>query len=178
MDIETKLNEFKAVVGFVCPAEFWPALGYEGDARYVAVYWEACGDEAAWCDGRSSFVGADWPAYVKLIDRNFPMGHPARWLLGGSDAPATMWLVVDRRTEWGWLAPADEAWAVLRMQHPESELPAVTMTVEELLAALDAAAAQVAAARRNGRGLDVAQALARQHERDVTFTAALRGRAT
>ena len=103
MDIETKLNEFKAVVGFVCPAEFWPALGYEGDARYVAVYWEACGDEAAWCDGRSWFVGADWPAYVRLIDRNFPLGHPARWLLGASDAPATMWLGGGGGGGWGGL---------------------------------------------------------------------------
>src|SRR5690606_953323 len=105
MDIESKLNEFRPVVGFACPGEFWAALGYEGDARYVAVWWEMAGDEAAWCDGRSSMVGADWPAYMKLIDHNFPLGHPARWLLGGSDTEATMWLVVDRVTEWGWLAP-------------------------------------------------------------------------
>lgn len=174
MDIETKLNEFKPVVGFVCPAEFWPALGYEGDARYVAVYWESCGDEAAWCDGRSSFVGADWPAYVKLVDRNFPLGHAARWLLGASDAAATMWLVVDRMTEWAWLVPADEAWAVLRMQHPESELPPATMTVEELLAALDAALAQ--GGLRSDPDVDFARVMARQHERDVAFEAALRGR--
>ncbi len=182
MDIESKLNEFRPVVGFVCPAEFWAALGYEGTARYVAVYWEQCGDEAAWCDGRSSMVGADWPAYMKLIDHNFPLGHPARWLLGGSDIAATMWLIVDRVTEWGWLAPAEEGWAVLRMQYPDEASPAMTMTMEELLAALDGALEQVNLGRRNGHGLaegaivDFAEVMARQYERDAAFEAALRGR--
>jgi len=46
MDIETRLDEFVRVVEFRCPAEFWPALGYEGEARYVAIWWERGGDEA------------------------------------------------------------------------------------------------------------------------------------
>jgi hypothetical protein len=148
------------------------------------VYWEQCGDEAAWCDGRSSLVGADWPAYIKLIDHNFPLGHAARWLLGGSDTEASMWLVVDRWTEWAWLVPADEAWTVLRMQWADrsplaeavaQSMPAV-LSVEELMAALDAAVAQARLDRRNGRDMDFAQVMAQQHERDVAFAAALRGR--
>lgn len=43
--IEERLNQFPLMPGFVCPAEFWPALGYADDARYIAIYWEQCGDE-------------------------------------------------------------------------------------------------------------------------------------
>ena len=100
---------------------------------------------------------------------------PARWLLGGSDSPATMWLVVDRVTEWAWLVPADEAWDVLRMQYPAAELPALAMTVDELLAALDAAVAQFGSGRV-AVDLDFDQAMARQAELDAKFEAALRGR--
>lgn len=86
-----------------------------------------------------------------------------------------MWLVVDRVTEWAWLVPADEAWDVLRMQYPAAELPALAMTVDELLAALDAAVAQFGSGRV-AVDLDFDQAMARQAELDAKFEAALRGR--
>lgn len=121
-EIKDRLKEFHPVPGFVCPAEFWPALGYDGTARYVAIWWEQCGDEASWDDGRQSFVGADWESYLALIRHNFPPGHPARLLLGGSDVAASFRLVVDRWTEWAWLAPVDEANGVLRSQWPEEAI--------------------------------------------------------
>lgn len=175
MDIETKLNEFKPIKGFMCPAEFWPALGCDSQARYVGIRWDRYGDEVAWGDGRADVVGVDWPAYLKLIEANFPLGHPARWLLGDSETSAAMWLIIDRVTEWAWLVPAYEAWDVLQMQYPAAELPPPAMTVDELLAALDAAVAQLG----NGRAavdLDFDQVMARQAELDAAFEAALRGR--
>lgn len=177
MDIEKKLNEYAAVVGFVCPAEFWPALGYEGEARYVAIWWERCGDEASWSDGRSSVVGASWPAYQKLIEANFALGHPARWLLGSSETAATMWLIIDRMTEWAWLTPVEEAAVVLRRQWKEPERPATSL--EEWMAAIDEAmAAGVAWPAASVEELmdEVDAALARQYERDEAFAAALRAR--
>ena len=116
--IENKLNEFAAVPGFAVPDEFWLALGYEGDARYVAIYWEQCGDEASWADGRAAYCGAFWPAYQALMRANLPAGHAVNWLLGGSDLAATFWLVIDRQTQRAWLVPADEAQDVLRLQWP------------------------------------------------------------
>lgn len=103
---------------FVCPAEFWPALGYEGEARYVAIYWEQCGDEAAWADGRQAFAGAHWPSYLALLRHNFSPQHPYHYLLGASDATAVFWLVIDRDAERAWLAPAELAEKRLLDQWP------------------------------------------------------------
>ncbi len=134
--IEIKLMEYQRLHGFLCPAAFWPALGYSGEARYVAIWWEQCGDEASWNDGRSSFVGAFWPAYQELLGQ-LPFGHPAHWLLGGSDIEATTRLVIDRRTEWAWLVPAGEADEVLRLQYSVEDVAAdgggVTLTFEMLM---------------------------------------------
>jgi len=116
MDIEVQLEQFVRLEGFVCPAEFWPALGYSGEARYVGIWWEQCGDEASWCDGRSSVVGADWTSYLTLMKHNFKAGDKVKWLLGSSEEEARCWLVVDRETEQGWLVPAAGAGAVLRTQ--------------------------------------------------------------
>lgn len=177
MNIEQKLNEYAPVVGFVCPAEFWPALGYGGEARYVAVWWEQCGDEASYSDGRSSLVGADWPAYLALIESNFPLGHPANWLLGGSDTQASMWLIIDRVTEWAWLVPVEEAKAVLRMQHSPMPHPAmaesVAISVEELIPIMDGMTAAVPV---HFSDEDFARVMAEQHERDAAFRRALEGR--
>lgn len=174
MDIETKLKEHKPLPGFICPAEFWPALGCDSSARYVGIRWDRYGDEVAWGDGQRDFVGADWPAYLKLIDANFPLGHPARWLLGDSETSAAMWLVIDRYTEWAWLVPADAAWEFLEMQHPAAKLPPA-MTADELLAALDAAVAQFGQGRA-AVDLDFDQVMARQAQLDAKFESALRGR--
>lgn len=107
---------FVEIDEFVCPAEFWPALGYDGDARYVAIYWEQCGDEASWADGRRAFCGAHWPSYLALLKHNFSPGHPYHWLLGSSDAEAVFWLVVDREEGRAWLAPTEPAESGLRSQ--------------------------------------------------------------
>lgn len=125
-EIKDKLKAYRPVSGFVCPAEFWRALGYDGPARYVAIWWERCGDEASWADGRRSFVGAEWNSYLALINFNFPLGDARRWLLGGSETEAMFHLVIDRMTEWAWLVPADEADEVLRSQWPVDHRPPIT----------------------------------------------------
>jgi hypothetical protein len=125
MNIETKLDEYAQVVGFQCPAEFWPALGYEGEARYVAIWWEPGGDEACWGDGRISLCGAEWPAYQALIQHNY--SHRLKFipeLLGSSEEAAVYYLVVDRETERGWLVPAEKAGEVLRLQWPVEDVAA------------------------------------------------------
>ena len=119
MDIRGKLIGYKTVPRFSCPAEFWPAFGYSGTARYVAIWWEPVGDEACYSDGRELVVGANWWAYVELVEHNFSPCHPAHWLLGSSETPASCRLVIDRLTEWAWLASPDEAEEVLKQQWPE-----------------------------------------------------------
>ena len=54
---ETKqlLTPLKAPI----PPQLKEALGYEGDARFVAFYWSPDGDEAMYDDGQTSGDG-DW----------------------------------------------------------------------------------------------------------------------
>lgn len=116
------LSTFMHLEEFICPPEFWPALGYGGAVRYVAIYWEQCGDEAAWADGRINLAGAYWPAYLALLNHNWSPGHPYHWLLGGSDVQAMFWLVIDRETEEGWIVPADQAADLLASQWPAADV--------------------------------------------------------
>lgn len=120
MDIETRLDEFVRVVEFQCPAEFWPALGYEGEARYVAIWWERGGDEASWSDGRDVVIGADWMAYQVLLGHNVQLLRG--WLLGSSEHAAEYYLVIDRERERAWLLPPEEAPQVLQLQWTPQEL--------------------------------------------------------
>lgn len=115
------LREYPSVPGFVCPAEFWPAFGYHRSGRYVAIWWERYGDEASWEDGREMLVGAYWPEYLNLINRNFPKGHEARRMLGGSDMEATHRLVIDRETGAAWLVPLEATYGLLEAQWPSGE---------------------------------------------------------
>ena len=124
MEIET-LDWYVEVDGFQCPAEFWPALGYEGEARYVAIWWEPGGDEACWGDGRVSLCGAEWAAYQALIQYHYSHRlSPIPDLLGSSEEAAVYYLVIDRETERGWLVPAEEAGKVLRLQWPVEDVAA------------------------------------------------------
>lgn len=179
--IESKLNEFRSVTGFQCPAEFWPALGYEGEARYVAIYWERSGDEASWADGGSALCGADWEAYRMLVDHNFAPGHPARWLLGSSEEEAAFWLVVDRVTEWAWLVPADEGPEVLRLQWPELVVDAAedgpgVLGFEDFEVWLERVTAKLDAAQETAGRLsygELAERIREQVRRDVALEKAL-----
>lgn len=80
------------------------AIGYEGDARYVAFYWGG-GDEAYCDDGRISFT-ADWQPYLLFLRHRaiWPglIGHD----FGTSDAPAREYLLLDRRQRMLYAAPA------------------------------------------------------------------------
>lgn len=171
--IESRLNEYESVPGFQCPAEFWPALGYDGDARYVAIWWEPGGDEACWSDGRSSFCGAAWPTYLALLDHNFEFDHPANWLLGGSETPATCHLVIDRMTEWAWLVAANEADGVLMLQWPAHD-------VVDGFGGLSFEALMELAQSLRARGpvelAEIERRMAEELAHYETFTAALKGR--
>ena len=115
-------REFARVDGFRCPPEFWAAFGYTGRQRHVGLWWERCGDEASFCDGECTVVGAEWVAYLTLVE------HPRNWPLldldvelGDSDTEATHMLVLDREDpRAAWVAPREIAERWLRRQaYPE-----------------------------------------------------------
>ena len=76
------------------PGSFEEALGYPGQLKWAAFYWEPCGDEAVYDDGVCSGDG-NWWGFLQFVR------HPsvAPWLsaydLGSSDGEAKHWLLCD-----------------------------------------------------------------------------------
>lgn len=76
------------------PWSFEDALGYPRGFRWVAFFWEPCGDEAMFDDGYCSTDG-NWWGFLQFTR------HPSvrRWLtdcdLGSSENEATHWLLCD-----------------------------------------------------------------------------------
>jgi len=133
--------EFVRIDGFRCPPEFWAAFGYTGQQRHVSLWWERSGDEASFCDGEYTVVGAEWAAYLTLVE------HPRNWplldldvRLGDSDTEATHMLVLDREDPGAaWVAPREAAERWLRGQaFPDGRdlEGAVELTCELIEAAL------------------------------------------
>jgi hypothetical protein len=104
---------------FQLPPGFLQALGYREGRRFVALYWEPCGDEACYDDGVSYACGMsdNW-----LCLRFIRQAEVRRWLdeqglnLGNSDEPAEHWLVADGLTGGLYAAPRREALEIVRRQ--------------------------------------------------------------
>jgi len=144
------------------PPNLEQALGYSGEARYVAFYWEPCGDELMYDDGQFRADGT-WQAYLAYLDH--PAVAPFIFLpcwkcrgvgttnqlenqpcdfcdgagilplnLGSSDEEATFWLILDRHDRKLYTAAARTARLFLREQWP----PVHELTAEETQALFDA----------------------------------------
>lgn len=109
----------------LAPQDWDRAIGYQGEARYLGLYWLAAGDEAAWDDGQSFMGGANWRAYQAIVDY-LPLSRADRSNLGYSECAATHWLLLDRETRRLYLVPQAPAAAFLQGQEragaPESAL--------------------------------------------------------
>jgi hypothetical protein len=101
---------------FRLPPGFLANLGYPGSRRLVALYWEPCGDEAAFDDGVSSAVGTSDNWLFLDVIRQPDVRH---WLdenglnLGSSDEPASHWLIADALTGDLYAATSREAHAIV-----------------------------------------------------------------
>lgn len=97
------------------------ALGYTGQARYLATWWEPCGDEAMYSDGRITATG-EWTGFLAFVQH--PAVYPSLFTfdLGSSESPAQIWLVIDRQERKAWIAQPGVARAFLEQQWPRSTL--------------------------------------------------------
>jgi hypothetical protein len=68
------MNNLISLINIPVPPMLEQVLGYAGESRYVASYWEPAGDEFAWNDGQCSTVGANWHAW--LIYEQHPRVDP------------------------------------------------------------------------------------------------------
>ncbi len=120
------------------------AIGYTGDARYVAFNWTPYGDEAEYFDGRRSATG-NWQAFLAYVQ------HPAisplleGYDMGSSESEATHCLILDREKIELLIGPVKEARVFLTEQWPPE--PPLRMSQEEYLA-------KVSEALRNVKPLD------------------------
>lgn len=104
---------------FRLPPGFLSAFRYRGGRKFVALFWEPCGDEACYDDGQSYACGCcdNW-LYLDFIRKP----DVRRWLdehginLGNSDETAVHWLVVDAVSGEVYVAPRQDARAILLRQ--------------------------------------------------------------
>jgi hypothetical protein len=108
------------------------AIGYEGQARFIAFYWGS-GDEAYYDDGRSSATG-EWEAYLAFVQH--PTIEPALrpYHLGDSDSEATHELVLDREERKLYVGTARAVNRFLQEQWPP--LPTGEITQKEAMQSL------------------------------------------
>jgi hypothetical protein len=104
---------------FRLPQGWLTAFGYDGRRRFVALFWEPCGDESCYDDGQSFACG--------LCDNGLFLGfvyqaHVDHWLnengihLGDSEREARHWLVADALAGDLYAAPRGDASFVVRTQ--------------------------------------------------------------
>jgi hypothetical protein len=93
------------------------ALGYRGDARFVAFSWTPYGDEAEYNDGSSAGTGA-WDGFLAFV--RHPRIQPAvtRFHFGSSEQEAQHTLLLDRDKRELFVAPAAHTDELLRHQWP------------------------------------------------------------
>lgn len=107
-------------------------LGYEGNARFVAAYWDVGVDDAFICDGISGAVDGAWWVYTNLVESQASYEIAAalvacgarnlkeHWPLGDSESEAYMGLILDRFDHELWVARLDDAVPLLLRQHKEA----------------------------------------------------------
>jgi len=144
------------------PPQLEQALGYDGEAHYVAFYWTPCGDELVFDDGQVCGDG-NWQGWQCYCDHSAVAYHLSLpcWRcgdkgttnqlenepceicdgagifplnLGSSDEEAECWLIIDRQKRQAYIADPSSATSFLQAQWPTAH----ELTHEEQLALIHA----------------------------------------
>ena len=145
------------------PDEIFNAVGYNGDARYIALHWTRATNEAEVTDGQSAHR-APWAVYLTYVRhprvvRGLALANLTPWDFGSGDSNASRWLVLDRREHTAYAVPVFLAIDFLYKQSQRLSTPqtspappdASVHTLEELRKAVAEDAARV---RRLRQALD------------------------
>jgi hypothetical protein len=98
------------------PPELAEALGYRGDARFVAFHYSACGDDAVVDDGRTCSTCGPW-AFIAYRRHRAVAPLLAPFNLGYSDRDADHCIVLDREAGRASVGAIDEAREFLHARH-------------------------------------------------------------
>jgi len=118
-----------------CPSMLVLAVGYTGDARFVALHWGG-GDEVYYDDGIVSATGFDQP-YLLYVRHNAVWPHLVGRTFGSSDEEATHWLLIDREAGAIYTGRVRDVHRVLLAQHPQEMSGDSADTVGEVFAGAD-----------------------------------------
>jgi hypothetical protein len=103
------------------PPSLAEALGYGGEERFLALWWEAAADAIMWSDGRTTTSGwrHGFLAYVQ-----HPQVEPylAPYDLGSREAPAAHYLLLDLVDQQAYIGTAGQVTRFLRDYTPKPEL--------------------------------------------------------
>jgi hypothetical protein len=135
------------------------AIGYRGEARWVALHWEPCGDESFYDDGRSSGTGSPW-AYLAFVRHPVVAPVIAPYDLGSSDSEARECLVLDRGEKVLYVVPIRSARQFLVQQHP----PPPELTAVHLADVLDEFSREWQERRLEVSAADITQAMREENQ--------------
>lgn len=109
------MNETTAtLLPVAVPPMLEQAIGYQGDARLVAFFFDA-GDEAYYSDGHVTACG-EWDAYELFVNHPMIAPHLRGYDLGSSEAPPAHYLLLDCESRTLSVAPVALAQRLLREQ--------------------------------------------------------------
>lgn len=121
------------------------AVGYRRgeEARYLALWWEPCGDEVMVSDGYISFTG-HWPGYLAYVQHRTIYPHLIGFNLGSSECEADCRLVIDRIDQAAYILPSSQASRLLASQWEGENQPAVpqVLSLDDLEAVIKRIAEQ------------------------------------
>jgi len=109
------------------------AVGYQNyrGARYLALWWEPCGDEVMVSDGLVTFTGL-WPGYLAYVQHRAVHPQVASYNLGSSEEPAEYRLVIDLDQRLAFIAPCREAERLVTSQWGNPQEKPVTISPAEM----------------------------------------------
>lgn len=102
------------------PPVLCEAIGYHGQARFVAFYWTPGGDELMFSDGSISADG-DWYAWSVFVQHRAVAPHLAPYDFGSSDEEAKHWLLIDRQSNELYAGAPKEVCKLLVQQLAQAE---------------------------------------------------------
>ena len=107
------------------------AIGYKNDreVRFLALWWEPCGDELMVSDGFMTFTG-NWSGYLAYVHHKKIYPYLKAYNLGSSDESAEYHLVVDLQERKVYVARSTEAEMILAEQWTMAQAELAFVSVE------------------------------------------------
>jgi hypothetical protein len=111
------------------PPSLAGALGYGGEARYLAIWWKAAADEAMWSDGRTTTDGW-WQGFLAYVQHPRVEPYLEPYDLISSEEPEAYYLLLDLVERQAYIGTARQ---VTRFLHDYTPRPDLTSEQGEML---------------------------------------------